>query len=152
MDIGAAGHFVLAEIRDDELLAVEFVGALHAGGEHRMTLGGVAADDDDEAGLRDVCDGTGIAAVAHGAEQPGGGGRLAIARTIIDVIRADDGAREFLHQIAFLVRAFRRRDEGEGIRAVVVADAFEIAFDGVERFVPRRPGRSSPSRRMKGAS
>ena len=54
--VGAPGHFVFAEIEHDQLLAVEFVRALDAGGDHRMALGGVAADDQHQIGLLQIHD------------------------------------------------------------------------------------------------
>ena len=91
-DVGALGHLVLAEVGDDEALAAMFVRALDAGGEDGMVLGGVGADDDDEAGFLDVGDGAGVAAVADGALQAHGGGVLAVAGAVVDVVGADDGA------------------------------------------------------------
>ena len=52
--VGAAGHFVLADVGDDEFLTAQFVSAFHAGREDRMTLGRVAADNQDQAGFRDI--------------------------------------------------------------------------------------------------
>ena len=71
-----------------------------------MGLGGVAADDDDEAGVFYVLDGAGIAAVTDRAEQTHRGRCLAITGTIIHVVRADHGPRQLLHKVAFLVGAF----------------------------------------------
>ena len=36
-----------------------------------------------------------------------------MAGTIVDIVRADDCPRQLLHQVAFFVRAFGRRDEGD---------------------------------------
>ena len=135
-DIGAAGHLVFAQVGDDELLAAQLVRALDARGQHGMALGGVAADDEDQVGLLDVGDGAGIAAIADGAEKPGGGGRLAVARAVIHVVGADDGAGQLLHQVALFIGALGRGDEGERIGAVGGFDLGESAGDQRERFVP----------------
>ncbi len=119
-DVGALGHLVLAEVGDDEPLAAMFVGALDARGEDGMILGGVGSDDDDEAGLFDVGDGAGVAAVAYGALEAHGGGVLAVAGAVVDVVGADDGAGELLHEEALLVGALGGGDEGEGVGAVLV--------------------------------
>src|SRR5882672_3107963 len=66
--ISAAGHFMLPEVGDNELLPAQLVSAFNTAGQHGMTLGGVAANDEDKVGLLDVGDGAGIAAVADGAE------------------------------------------------------------------------------------
>ena len=83
-----------------------------------MALRRVAADDQDEPGVLDVPDGAGVAAVADGAEQAPRGGRLAIAGAIVHVVRADDGARQLLHEVAFLIGAFRGGDERQRVGAV----------------------------------
>ena len=121
-DVGAFGHLVFAKVGDDEPLAAMFVRTLDAGGEDGMVLGGVGADDEDEAGLFDVGDGAGVAAVAYGALQAHGGGVLAVAGAVVDVVGADDGAGELLHEKALLVGALGGGDEGEGVGAVVLFD------------------------------
>ncbi len=105
-DIGALGHLVFAEVGDDETLAAMFVGSLDACGQDGVVLGGVGADDEDEAGLFDVGDGAGVAAVAYGALEAHGGGVLAVAGAVVDVVGADDGAGELLHEEALFVSAF----------------------------------------------
>ena len=55
--IGATRHLVLPDIEHDQFLAVELVRALHARRNHRMALGGIAADDEHEIGLFDIRDG-----------------------------------------------------------------------------------------------
>src|SRR6266567_2046005 len=106
---------MFAQVGHNELLAAKFVGPFHAGGQDRMCLSGVAADDDDEAGVFYVPDGAGIATVTDGAEQTHRRRRLAITGTIVHIVRADDGSGQLLHKIAFLVRAFGRGDESERV-------------------------------------
>ncbi len=113
-----------------------FVGALDAGGEDGMILCRVGAYDEDEASALDVGDGAGIAAVADGALEAHGGGVLAVAGAVVDVVGADDGAGELLHEEAFFVGAFGRGNEGESVGAVVGSDLLEFLFDDVEGFVP----------------
>ena len=122
-DVGALGHLVFAQVGDDEALAAELMRALDAGGEDGMVLGRVGSDDEDEAGALDVGDGAGVAAVADGALQAHGGGVLAVAGAVVDVVGSDDGAGELLHEEALLVGALGGGDEGQRIRAVFVADA-----------------------------
>ena len=117
---------------------MQLMRTLDARSQNGMALGRVAADDDDEARLLDVLDGAGIAAVAHGAEKPGGRGRLAIARTVIHIVGPDHRARQLLHQVAFLVRALRRRDERERIGTIRAFDLGEAARHQVESLIPRR--------------
>jgi hypothetical protein len=90
-------HFMLTQVRDNELLPVQFVSALYPCRNNWMSLRRVAANDENKFGLFHVGDGPRIAAVAHSPEQTLGRGRLAIAGTIIDVVRANHGSRQFLH-------------------------------------------------------
>ena len=137
-EVGAFRHLVSAKIDDDELVPLQLVRGLHAGGEHRVALRRVRRDRQDQLGLGDVLDGAGIAAESHGARQALGGGRLAIARAIIDVVRPDHRPRELLHQVIFLVRALGGGDEGEGVRAVVASNLLEPPRHQGEGFVPCR--------------
>ena len=138
-EIGAARHLMLAQIGDDQLLAAQLVGALDARREHRMALRRVAADDENKVGLLDVGDRTGIAAVADRAEEARRGRRLAVARAVVDVVGADDGARQLLHQVAFLVRALGGGDERERVGPVRGLDLREAAGDQVEAPRPNSP-------------
>ena len=135
-EIGAARHLVLAKVGDDEALAAMFVGALDARGQHRMAFRGVRTDDDDQVGIFNVGDGTGVAAVADGALQSHGGRGLAVARAVVDVVGADDRARQLLHQVALFVGAFRRGDEGQRIGSMTFLDFGEGLGDQGQGFVP----------------
>ena len=135
-DVRTPSHFVLAQIGHDKFLAVEFVSALYARGEHGMALRRVAANDQHETRVLDVVDGAGIATVADGAKQPHGGGRLAIAGAVVDVIGTDNGARQFLHEVALFVCALRGRDEGERVWSVLRLDFGKFARHQVESLVP----------------
>ena len=65
-DVCAAGHFVLAEVTDNQFLPTELMRLLDARRKDRMGFGCVAADDDDQASLLDVVNGAGVSAVADG--------------------------------------------------------------------------------------
>ncbi len=135
-DVGALGHLVLPQVGDDEALAAELVRAFDAGGEDGMIFGGVGPDDEDEARPLDVGDGAGVAAVADGALQAHGGGVLAVAGAVVDVVGSNDGAGELLHEEALLVGALGGGDEGEGVGAVLLLDLGEFLLNEVEGFVP----------------
>ena len=98
----------------------------------------IAADDEDEAGILDVSDRSGIAAITNGAKQTRRGGRLAIAGAIIHVVRADDGARQFLHEVALLIGAFRRGDERQRVGSVLGLDFGEAPRHQGKGFLPSR--------------
>src|SRR5882757_8035544 len=67
-EVRAPCHFMFTQIRDNELLPVQFVSALHPGGNDRMTLRCVAANDENKVSFLHVGDGTRISAVADSAE------------------------------------------------------------------------------------
>jgi len=127
---------MLANVGDDETLATELVGALDTRAQDGMILGRIASDHQDQACFFDIGDGAGVTAVAYGALQPHGCGVLAVARAVVDVVGADDGAGELLHEEALFVGALGRGYKAEGIGAVIVLDLGELLLDEVERFVP----------------
>ena len=98
------------------------MGLFDTRGRDGMALGRITADDQNHTGILDVPERSGITAVTNGAEQTFCGGRLAVARAIVHVVGADDRSRQLLHQITFLVGAFRRGDEGKRIRSVLRLD------------------------------
>ena len=138
VNVGAVRHLVFAQIGDDQLLPAQFVRALDARRQHRVTLRGVAADDDHQCRLLDVGDRARIAAVAHGSEEAGGRRSLAIPRAVIHVVGADDRPRQLLHQIAFFVRALRRRDERQCVRPVLRLDLAEAPRHQIQCLIPAR--------------
>src|SRR5713101_8683545 len=101
-------HFMLAQVRDNELLPVEFMRALHPRGNDWMTLRRIATNDENKVSLLHVGDGTGIATIADSAEQTLRRRRLAVARAVVNIVGPDDGSRQFLHQIAFFIRTLGR--------------------------------------------
>ena len=137
-EVGALRHLVLAQIDDDEFLAVQFVRPLDARGDYRVRLRRVGADNQHEVRHADVRDGAAVAAVADGAEEAGGGGSLAVARAVVHIVRADDGAGKFLNEVCLLVRTFRGGDQADAVRPVGCFDRREPPRDEAERFRPRR--------------
>ncbi len=129
---------MLTNIGDDQLLSTQLVRLLHARGQHRVAFARVGADAQHKRRLRDVVDGPGVAAVAHRAEQALRGRRLAVARAVVDVVGADDCARQLLHQVVFFVGCLRRRDKTKRIRTVLGLDPAELGADQLDRFVPAR--------------
>ena len=120
--IRAPRHLVLAQVGDNQFLPAKLMRALDARRQHRMALGGIAADDQHQLGLLDVGNRAGIATIANRSQQPRSCRGLAVARAVIHVIGADHGAGQLLHQVAFFVGALRRRDERQRIRPVRCLD------------------------------
>jgi hypothetical protein len=104
-DVGALGHLVFTKIGDDESLATKFVRPLHACRENRVVFSRVCPDDENEAGLLDICNGAGVATIADGALKSHRRWVLTVAGAVIDIVGADHGARELLHEVTFFVGA-----------------------------------------------
>ena len=111
---GALGHFVFADVGHDEALAAEFMRTLDARGEYGVRLRRVGAYDKDQRSFFNIGDGAGIGADADSALQAHGGGSLAVAAAVVDVVGADDLTSELLHQVRLFIGALRRGDKGQG--------------------------------------
>src|SRR5690606_34361416 len=64
------------------------------------------------------------------------GRRVADPRAGVDVVVAERGAHQLLHQPHFLVRAARRRDAADGLAAVLRLDFLEAPGGVLDRLVP----------------
>src|SRR6202040_3559660 len=71
-------------------------------------------------------------------------GGMAEPRAMVDVVGAESGANQLLEEISLLVRAFRRAEAGERLRAVAIADFRQSGRGTVERFVPGRLAEMRP--------
>lgn len=58
-----------SKISHDYLLPMELLRALDTGRQHRVALAGVAADNQNQRGLRNIVDRAGIAAIGNRAEK-----------------------------------------------------------------------------------
>ena len=108
---------------------------LDARAHDRVALGGVGADEERHLGGLDVVEGAGGAREAERLAQRERRGRVADARAVVDVVRADRGAHQALHHVAVLVRRARGGEAGDRVGAVLGLDA---------RRARRRCGRSPP--------
>ena len=70
-------------------------------------------------GCFQIRDGTAVAAVAHGAPETLGGGRLAVAGAVIDIVGADDRPGQLLHQVGFFIGALAGCHKAQCVRAVL---------------------------------
>ena len=121
MNMGMAGDFCLAGINDDQLRS-PVNGVIYATGYLGMGPGGIGTGDQDNLGLVKFVDGVG-----HGAGAEGGGktchrGRVSEPGAVVDVIGADNSAGKLLQQVVFLVAAFGRRQDTDGIGTMVLFD------------------------------
>ena len=73
---------------------------------------------------------------AEGRGQPIAGRRMADAGAGVDIVVAETGADQLLHQIGFFIGAAGGGDAADGVAAVFLLDAFELGRSEVERLVP----------------
>ncbi len=119
LDVRRAHEIDAARIGDDQLRALAQA-ALHLRGEHRMAIGRIRADDHDDVGLHDRIEILRAGRFAERVLESVAGRRMADARAGVDVVVAESGAHELLHEIGFLVRAARRGDAADRIAAVLL--------------------------------
>src|SRR5690348_15794515 len=62
---------------------------------------------------------------------------MAETRAVVDVVRPDPRAHDPLQQVILLVRALGRREDGEAIGSLRVAQPRELLRHDLERFLPR---------------
>ena len=128
---GMAFQRLPARIHDHELGAA-LGGLLEEGGGDRMVLGRIGADDDDHVGILHFVEGRrhrrGADAFEQGRDRRG----MAKPRAVIDIVGAEADAHELLEQIRLFVRAFRRAEAGEALRALLLAD-FQETFGRLRR-------------------
>jgi hypothetical protein len=93
-----------SRIDDDEAGALAQA-ALQLRGEHRVAFGGVGADYHDHIGLHHRVEGLGAGRFAQRVLQAIAGGRMADAGAGVDVVVAERGAHQLLHQEGFFIGA-----------------------------------------------
>ncbi len=119
VDLAIVGELDAAGVGGDQLQAGDRR-LLDASAHDRVPLGGVDADQQRHLGLLDVVERAGRAGEAEGLAQREGGGRVADARAVVDVVRADRGAHHALHHVAVLVGGARGGEAGDGVGPVLL--------------------------------
>ena len=110
---------------------------LHPGGEHRVGVGGVGADDEHDVGLLDRREVLGAGRGAEGVVQAVAGGGVADPRAGVDVVVAERRPHHLLDDVDLLVGAPRRRDAADRTDAVLLAQPEEPGGDPLDGLLPR---------------
>jgi hypothetical protein len=83
-----------------------------------MLLGGIRPDHQDGTGeFCNIVHGIGHGTRAEGSGQTGHGAGVSKPGAVIDIVRPDHLAGEFIHQVIFFVGAFGGGQDTDGIRA-----------------------------------
>src|ERR1700733_7351913 len=135
LDVWRLDEIDLARIDDDEARAFAEA-ALHVGGEDRVRVGGIRADDHDHVGSFYGVKILGAGRRAESCLHSVSGGRMADAGAGVRIVVAEGGADHFLDQVGFFVRAARRGDSADRVTAVFGLDALEFAGGVLNGFVP----------------
>ena len=125
-----------ARIDDDQLGALPD-STLHLRREHRMPLGDVRADHHDHVGLHHRIEILGRRRGAERGLESVAGRRMTNARAGVDVVVAERGAHQFLHEKSFLVGASRGRNRADRAAPVLFLDALELRRGVFDRVAPR---------------
>ena len=104
--------------------------------EHRVPLARIGADDHHHIGVLDRLEGLRAGRGAVGLAQAVAGRAVADAGAGVDVVGAEGGADQLLHEVGFLVGAAARRDAADRIAAVGRLDAAELAGGVAQGLVP----------------
>ena len=134
-DVRRADQLGLARINDDDFCALTQA-LLHSRCKHRMRVTRIGADQQHHVGLLDRIE---ILRSGGGAERRSeaiAGRGVTDPRARIDVVVAEAGAHQFLHQEGFFVGAARRGDAADGADAVFGLDAPELRRRMGDRFLP----------------
>src|SRR6056297_1006850 len=124
-----------ARVANDEGRVVFFLGLQHMQQAYGMSLGGIAADNEDRLGIVDV-----VIAVGHGTVAPcirnaGHGGRVTDARLMVHVVRAPISG-ELAEEIGLLVIVLGAAQPIDRIRTALFADLHHAVADLVDRLFP----------------
>ena len=135
LDVRRTHQVDAARVGHDELRALPQP-SLHPRRKHRMRIGGVGADQQDDISKRD---GFEVLRAGGGAErvlEAVSRGRVADAGAGVDVIVAESGPYQLLYEEGFFVRAARRRDAAHSIASVGGLESLEFRRRIGERLLP----------------
>ena len=133
--VGKIGERDFARINDDHFGA-SAQGFFDSGGGDWMAFGHVGADAKEDVGFLHVGEGVGHGASADGGGQTGHRGRVSSAAAVIDLMGAEAGADELLHEVVGFGRGAAGGDAVNAVPSVFLG-GFAEAFGGaVQGFFP----------------
>ena len=127
---------MLAGFDDDQVFILQARRPLDAGRDHRMVFVGVGADHQDAIGIFQFADGIGHRSGTERRGQPGHGGAVSETGAVIDVIGADPGAQQLLHQVIFFVGGPGGGPAADLFGAVLLFDFLQAGGHEVQGLIP----------------
>jgi hypothetical protein len=136
-DVGVVGDPLAPRVDDDQLRTAP-PRLLEERRGDRVVRGRVRAGEQRDVGVDDVAVGRRDRAGADALEQRRHRRRVAEARAVVDVVRAEARPDQLLEEVGLLVRALRRSEAGDRPRAVLGVDPLELGRRELERLLPGR--------------
>ena len=112
--------------------------------EDRVRLARIRAPEKNEIGVLNLPIRARAASRAEDRRQTDDARRVSRAVAAVDVVAADDAARELLREVVHLVGRLRTAEQPEALRAVALGHVGKARGRARERFVPRRGTQSPP--------
>ena len=109
---------------------------LDARGGHRMALGHVGANTENDIGFVHIGERIGHSSAADGSRQPGDGGSVSSSTAVIDLIGAKTGSDKFLHRVSCLRGCAAGGYTIYGMTTVLLHHFFESFGSAVQRNIP----------------
>ena len=135
LDMHRTDQVNIPGIGDDQASALADT-ALHGRAEYRVPIGGIRADDQDHVGLANRVEGLGPGRFAQGLLETIAGGRVADAGAGVDVVVAEGGAHQFLHQISLFVGAAAGGQPADRTASILRLDTLEFGSGVIDGLLP----------------
>ena len=133
--VGVAGQGLAARVHHDQGRA-GLDGVFEKGRGDRVVDRRIGADHHNHIGVNRLAKRGGDRPRPHGFHQRRDGGGVAQPGAMVDIVGAEPGAHQFLHQISLFIGAFGRAKAGQGVAAVAVADTFETGCRHLQGLFP----------------
>ncbi|GBD42222.1 hypothetical protein HRbin39_01611 [bacterium HR39] len=134
---GVAGERIGARIGHHQLHAA-LRRLLEEGGRHRVVLGRIGADHEDQVTVQGLGEGGRDRTAADPLHERRHRGGVAQPRAVVDGVVAEDRAHELLDQIGLLVGALGGAEGGERPAALPFEDALQARRREIQRLLPAR--------------
>src|SRR6266436_3753463 len=109
-----------------------------------MTLCRIATDNQNQSRAGNIVVRARITTITNSSEEAHCRRRLAVTRAVVDVVGADDGTSELLHQITVFIGGLRRSNHGDRVRTILLFDTSQFRRDQIQGFLPACLAEAAP--------